>query len=244
MPNPKVAVLRPDDTRIDEAVRYLRSLDVTPIADPMLTICPTGRIPQQAEYCIFTSKTGVELAVKHGWHPNGETVCAVGRETAAALRSLGYSVEIVPSTFTSEGLVEELSTKVDGQTVEIARSAHGSEVLIQGLEDAGAIVHETPLYRLERPSTAGQSVSSAVAGELDGILFTSPKTVEHFLDIADDCDQLSVLRQQLPETIIGAIGTPTERALIAKSISVDVKPTSVGFEQLADRVVQEINERS
>ncbi|MFC4990440.1 uroporphyrinogen-III synthase [Saliphagus infecundisoli] len=240
MSKPRVAVLRPDDTRIADAVRYLRSLRVSPIADPMLTICPTGQTPQQAEYCIFTSKTGVNLAVQQGWDPDEETVCAVGRQTSAALRRQGYPVDIIPSTFTSRGLVEELSAKIDGRTVEIARSAHGSEVLIQGLEEAGATVHESHLYRLERPNTAGSSVSLAIDGKLDGILFTSPKTVEHFLDIADDRDQLSVLQQQVTETIIGAIGTPTERALLSESICVDVKPPTVGFDQLADRVIQKI----
>lgn len=240
MPKPKVAVLRPDDTRIADAVRYLQSLRVSPIADPMLTICPTEQTPQQAEYCIFTSKTGVNLAVQQGWHPDEEIVCAVGRQTSAALRRQGYSVDIIPPTFTSKGLVEELSTKIDGRTVEIARSAHGSEVLIQGLEEAGATVHETHLYRLERPNTAGSSVSLAVDGKLDGILFTSPKTVEHFFDIADERDQLSALQQQAAEIVIGAIGTPTERALLSESICVDVKPLTVGFDQLADRVVQKI----
>ncbi|MGZ0747219.1 uroporphyrinogen-III synthase [Haloparvum sp. AD34] len=242
MTKPKVAVLRPDDDRIEEAAKYLRSAGVSPVPDPMLTICPTGQSPQPAEYCIFTSPTGVEHAVEQGWNPDGETVCAIGRQTAAAVRNYGYSVDVLPSTFTSAGLVEELSNEVGGQFVEIARSAHGSGELVQGLENAGATVHETYLYRLERPITAGRSISSAVAGELDAILFTSPKTVEHFLEIADDRDLDFELRRQLSGIIIGAIGAPTERALIDKSIRVNVKPTSVGFERLADHVIRKVNE--
>lgn len=241
MPKPKVAVLRPDDGRIDRAIQYLQSLGVSPIADPMLTICPTGQSPQQAEYCIFTSKTGVELAVECGWQPDGGTVCAVGRQTAAALRNRGYTVDVVPTTFTSTGLVEELSDAVEGATVEIARSAHGSEVLIRGLEEAGAVVHETHLYRLERPNTAGKSISLTVEGELDGVLFTSPKTVEHFFDIAAERERTSTLQKKLEQTIVGAIGTPTERALRTKAVAVDIKPDSVGFEPLAEAVVQEID---
>ncbi|WP_188884060.1 uroporphyrinogen-III synthase [Halarchaeum grantii] len=243
MPKPKVAVLRPDDNRIVEAVRYLQSLGVSPVEDPMLTICPTGQIPHQADYCIFTSKTGVELAVKQGWRSEGETVCAVGPQTATALREREYSVNVVPSTFTSAGLVEELSDHVEGQTIEIARSAHGSNVLIQGLEEAGAVVHETHLYRLERPSTAGQSVSLTVEGELDGILFTSPKTVRHFFDIATERNSTSALQRELKETTVGAIGAPTERALHTEDIGVDVKPDSVSFEQLAENVVRRIDDK-
>ncbi|WP_277543575.1 uroporphyrinogen-III synthase [Haloarcula laminariae] len=242
MSKPKVAVLRPDDARIDEAIRYLQSLGVSPAADPMLTICSTGHRPRQADYCIFTSKTGVELAVEHGWQPDGGAVCAVGRQTATALRNRGYTVDVLPSTFTSTGLVEELSDAVEGATVEIARSAHGSDVLIRGLEEAGADVHETHLYRLERPSTAGRSISLAVEGELDGILFTSPKTVDHFFDIAAEQDRTSILQQKLEQTIVGAIGTPTERALLTKAVAVDIKPGTVGFERLAENVVQGIDD--
>jgi uroporphyrinogen-III synthase len=244
MPKPTVAVLRPDDTRIEEAIRYLQSLGVTPVADPMLTICPTGKQPRQAEYCIFTSTTGVELAVGCGWEPAEETVCAVGRQTATALRNQGYSVDVVPSTFTSGGLVEELADEVEGKTVEIARSAHGSNVLVRGLEEAGAAVDETQLYRLERPEPAGRSVSLAIDGQLDGILFTSPRTVDHFFEIAMEQDQVTELKCGLEETVIGAIGAPTARAIRDNEVEIDITPESVNFEQLAELTVQEIRDET
>lgn len=236
-----MAVLRPDDSRIREAGRYLRSQGVTPVEDPMLTVRPTGQTPNQAAYYIFTSKTGVDIAVEQGWQPGEATVCAVGQTTAAALRKRNYSVDVVPSTATSRGLVEALADEVAGQTVEIARSAHGSEVLINELEDAGAMVHETQLYRLERPPTAGQSVTLAIQGVLDGILFTSPKTVDNFIEIARDRDSVVEVRRDLAQTIVGTIGTPTERAARRHDIPVDVKPERVSFEQLADRVLDEIS---
>jgi uroporphyrinogen-III synthase len=242
MVEPKVAVLRPNDTRIDEAVHYLQSLGVSPIADPMLTICPTGQQPREAEYCIFTSTTGVELAVKHGWEPDGTTVCAVGRQTSTALRNSGYSVDVIPVTFTSAGLVKELSDEVEGKTVEIARSAHGSDVLIQGLEEAGAAVHETHLYCLKRPDTAGQSISLAVDGELDGILFTSPKTVDHFFEVATERDAVAPLQCGLEETVVGAIGAPTERTICKNGGTVDVMPDRVDFRRLVEITVNRIRE--
>lgn len=241
MAKSKVAVLRPDDSRIREAVRYLRSRGVTPIEDPMLTVSPTGQTPGQAAYCIFTSKTGVEIAAKQGWKPGEATVCAVGQTTATALREWNYSVDVVPSTATSRGLAETLADEVAGQSVEIARSAHGSEVLINELAEAGATVHETQLYRLERPPTAGRSVTLATQGVLDGTLFTSPKTVEHFIEIARERDSLVEARRGLSQMIVGVIGTPTEQAVRRHDVSVDVKPETVGFEQLADRVVDEIS---
>jgi len=206
----------------------------------MLTIEPTGQVPQHADYCVFTSETGVDLAATVGWEQRETTVCAVGDQTATALRNRGYSVDVIPSTFTSAGLVDELAADIDGQTVELARSAHGSDVLVEGLEAAGAVVHETHLYHLKRPETAGQSVSLAVDGELDGILFTSPKTVEYFFDIATERDAVAALRRGLEGTIVGAIGAPTERAVDKHGIAVDAVPDTVDFKQLAEATVRRI----
>lgn len=240
MSQPTVAVLRPDDSRIIEAVEYLQSLGVSPIPDPMLAIMPTGLVPQHADYCIFTSETGVDLVAKAGWQQRDTTVCAVGDQTATALRNRGYSVGVVPSTFTSTGLVDELSADVKGQTVELARSAHGSDVLVEGLKAAGAVVSETHLYRLERPQNAGQSVSLAVDGELDGILFTSPKTVSHFVEIAIERDAVTTLQRELEKTIVGAIGAPTERAVNKHGMAVNIMPDTVDFTQLAGVTVRRI----
>jgi uroporphyrinogen-III synthase len=243
MSKPSVAVFRPDDDRIREATQYLLSLGVSPIADPMLSICPTGQSPKSADYTIFTSKTGVELATEQGWSSEGTIVCAVGQRTASALQNRGYSVDVLPETYTSSGLVEELSDSIYGQTVEIARSAHGSDVLVEGLKTAGAIVHETYLYSLERPTTAGHSVLLAIDCQIDVVLFTSPRTVTHFFAIADEQDSTNELQLGLANTIIGVIGTPTERAVLDKELSVDIKPETVSFRRLADLAVEQINAR-
>ncbi|WP_160135587.1 uroporphyrinogen-III synthase [Halococcus salsus] len=243
MSKPTIAVLRPDDNRIAAAIDYLRSHEVSPVADPMLKVRPTGESPAVADYCVFTSQTGVEIAVDQDWHPGEATVCAVGQQTASTLRDSGVAVDIMPSTFTSAGLVDELATEVNGSTVEIARSAHGSDVLVRGLTAAGANVHETQLYRLNRPTAAGSSVTLATDGQLDAILFTSPRTVEHFCEIAAEQDGVPALQRGVAETVIGAIGMPTAQAIQERGITVDVIPDTVGFTQLADCTVEELATR-
>ena len=137
-PRLRVAVFRPDDERMDEAVELLESLGADPVADPMLAIEPTGNAPREgADYVILTSKTGVELAAAAGWEPGDSTVCAIGAATADALREAGYDVDVVPEEYTSSGLVAALEDDVGGASVEVARSDHGSPVLTDGLADAG-----------------------------------------------------------------------------------------------------------
>ncbi|WP_254536403.1 uroporphyrinogen-III synthase [Halomarina litorea] len=237
-----VAVFRPDDERIAEAIDLLESLGVVPIPDPMLEVAPTGETPREdAEYAIFTSKTGVELVSEAGWTSGEATVCAIGEGTASALREHGYAVDLIPEEFSSAGLVETLADRVPGRRVEVARSDHGSPVLTDGLEAAGAYVHETVLYRLTRPAGSGQSAALAASGDLAAALFTSSLTVEHFLDAAADRGMREAALAGLNDAVVGVIGTPTAETARAHGIEVDVVPDRADFETLARATVDRLD---
>jgi uroporphyrinogen-III synthase len=240
---PAVAVFRPADDRLHRAVDLLESLDVEPVADPMLAVEPTGTHPRtDAEFTVLTSRTGVELVDGADWVPTGE-LCAIGASTAGALREHGYGVDRVPDTYSSAGLVEALRESVDGARVEVARSDHGSDVLLDGLLDAGAYVHETVLYRLTRPPGAGESCERAANGDLDGALFSSSLTVEHFLEAAADRGVREAAVAGLNDAVVGSIGRPTADRAAEFGVEVDVVPDTADFETLAREVVARIRER-
>ncbi|MFC6963721.1 uroporphyrinogen-III synthase [Halocatena marina] len=233
-----IAVFRPNDDRMTHAVSLLEELGVEPIADPMLAVEPTGAVPREdADYTILTSKTGVELAAESGWSGSG-TICAIGDSTAGSLDDHGYAADIVPDEFSSRGLVASLADRVDGTRIEVARSDHGSSLLTDGLANAGAYVHETVLYRLVRPPEAG--VSSERIDAIDGALFTSSLTVEHFLDAAQERDSREAAIEGLNNAIVGAIGEPTQKTAEAAGIAVDAIPKRADFETLARTVVDDI----
>ena len=232
--SPRVAVFRPDDGRLESAADHLRELGASPVADPMLSVEPTGATPREdAEFVVLTSKTGVELAADAGWTPGEATVCAIGETTANALRTADYSADRVPETYTSRGLVDCLASEVEGRHVEVARSDHGSDILLDGLREAGAYVHETVLYRLTRPEGAGESVRMAADGDLDGALFTSSLTVEHFLAAAKECGIREAAVSGLEDAVVGAIGEPTRGTAAEADIAVDVVPEEADFGGLA-----------
>ena len=236
-----VAVFRPDDGRLRDAVALLEALGVEPVADPMLAVEPTGERPRMdAAYTILTSKTGAELVAGTGWGPAG-TLCAIGDTTAEALRAAGFDVDAVPAEFSSSGLVERLRDEVDGAPVEVARSDHGSDVLLDGLIDAGAYVHETILYRLVRPDGAGVSAERAAAGELDAALFTSSLTVEHFLDAAAERGVREAALAGLNDAVVGTIGDPTRETAEELGVEVDVVAPTADFEALARAVVERLD---
>ena len=239
--DPTVAVFRPDDDRLEAARDLLVELGADPVPDPMLAVEPTDATPRtDADYVVLTSKTGAELVSERGWDPGPATVCAIGPATADALREEGYDVDIVPEEFTSSGLVERLETEIDGARVEVARSDHGSPVLLEGFEDAGAYVHETILYRLVRPEGSGESAELAAAGDLDAACFTSSLTVEHFLQVAAEREILEEVLDGLAETTVGVIGEPTAETARSLEVDVDVVPEEATFEALARETLDEL----
>jgi uroporphyrinogen-III synthase len=236
-----VAVFRPDDDRLADAVALLASLGATPVADPMLAVEPTGAAPREdADYAVLTSKTGAELAADAGWEPGDAAVCAIGERTAESLHEHGYEVDVVPDEFSSRGLVAALSGRMDGARVEVARSDHGTPELLDGLAAAGGYVHETVLYGLVQPEGAGDSTETAARGDLDGALFTSSLTVEHFLDAAAERGVRDEAVDGLRETVVGAIGEPTRETAEDHGIGVDVVPDEARFAALATEVVEAV----
>lgn len=233
---PRIAVFRPDDDRLTAATSLLCDLGTIPIPDPMLAVEPTGENPRtDADYAILTSKTGAELVAESEWVFEN-AICAIGDRTARALRSAGYDVDLVPEKFSSAGLVATLEDRVDGARVEVARSDHGSQVLLDGLESAGAYVHETVLYALTRPPSSGDSTEAAAAGELEGALFTSSLTLRNFLAAARERGIEAEAKAGLNEAVVGAIGEPTRETAENAGVGVDVVPERASFEDLARAV--------
>ncbi|MFD1565369.1 uroporphyrinogen-III synthase [Haloarchaeobius amylolyticus] len=240
---PTVAVFRPDDDRLERAVAFLEDRGTEPIPDPMLAVEATGAQPRtDAYYVVFTSKTGAELVAEAGWEPHGETVCAIGPATADALRAEGYAVDHVPEEYTSSGLVESLGNDVDGVRIEVARSDHGSPVLLEGLEDAGAYVHETILYRLVRPAESGESAELAAEGGLDAACFTSSLTVEHFLEAAAERGVRADAVAGLEDAVVGVIGGPTRETAADHGVNVDLVASEATFERLATETIDAVTD--
>jgi uroporphyrinogen-III synthase len=236
---PTVAAFRPDDGRLDRAAELVDALGAEPVPDPMLAVEPTGAVPRgDADLVVFTSKTGAELVAAAGYDPGDARVAAIGDTTADALRAAGYAVDVVPAEFSSSGLVDALADDADGARVEVARSDHGSDELLEGLEAAGAYVHETVLYRLVRPAGSGRSTELAAAGELDVALFTSSLTVEHFLAAADERGIRAAAVDGLDDAVVGAIGEPTRETAEREGIRVAVVPETASFEALATAAIE------
>lgn len=229
----RVAVFRPADERMDRAEELLREEGHDVLRDPLLEPRSTGRTPLEADYMVFTSLTGVVISVDAEVDFGDTVVCAIGPRTRDALEERGVEVGVLPDEYTSEGLVEALRGEVRGRRVEVARSDHGSQELLVGLNDADAFVHETVLYELMRPEGAGERTVEALAdGSLDAVLFTSSLTVEHLLDAAGEAGLEDQVLEALRDVAVGAIGEPTRRTAEMFGVSVNFLPEQQTFESL------------
>ena len=208
---PKVALFRPDDHRMEKSTSMLRDRGYQPIPDPLLEPKPTGSQPRRdADYLVLTSVTGVEIVFDGRVRDIDAELVVIGPKTADAVRSHGVEVDLIPDTYSSAGLVEELRGRVEGKRVEVARSDHGSPQLPDGLNDAGAYVHETTLYELEKPQRAGEKTMEALRqGEVDALLFTSSLIVDNLAEMSLD----NILADLLEDVVVAAIGEPTQKQI-------------------------------
>lgn len=239
---PRVAIFRPSDDRTERAVSTLDGIGLAAVVDPMVEPEPTGAVPRSdAEVTVFTSSTAASILADRSWSPADTEVAAIGPRTATALTDIGIDVDHVPDRYESSGLVECLEPNARGQRIEVARSDHGSETLLTGLHDAGAYVHETVLYRLERPADAGTSVEALGAGTLDALAFSSSLTVRHFMALAQDRLDDATRRSALDEVVVGAIGQPTATTARDHGLAVDVIAPEATFDALARAIVDTLH---
>lgn len=225
-----VAIFRPK-SRLEESRKILEDLGFEVVAQPLLVPKSKKKGPRvDCDFILFTSKTGVQYALDNV-NPNelrASTICAIGPKTAGALSEFGIDVDIVPDEFSSTGLVESLKDRVIGKRVEVARSSEGTAKLIDGLNSAGAYVHETELYSLNSPSLS-HSLDDIVA-EAEIFLFTSSLMVHHLLELAGDQD---FVKKHLNDGFVGALGRPTEETLKDLGVRTDLTASKAKFSVLA-----------
>ncbi|HEY5881369.1 MAG TPA: uroporphyrinogen-III synthase [Nakamurella sp.] len=149
-------------------------------------------------------------------------IAAVGPATAAALRSAGLPVDLVPpSRGSAAALAEVFPRAVGDQSVLLPRSDLAPATLPDALAAKGYRVQAVVAYRTAVRPPAADVAARLATGEFRAVLFTSPSTVRA-LDAVP-----------IPAgTLLGAIGEPTRAAAVAagREIAfVAAEPTAAGL---------------
>lgn len=257
---PVLAIMRPESYR-EKSETIARDYGFEPIYAPMIKlegIKDDGFEPfvkrvidGTSDYVVFTSANGITFTLDKLSDAEKEDfiealkkskVIAIGPNTEKELVKIGIENSFMPADYSSEGIVEALCPEVKGKIVDLARSAFGAKVLIEGLEKCGATVYETHVYTLTIPEGAAQKelIERTLAGEVDAFAFTSSMMVKGFMRHAEKLGAADSVKETLSRAFVGAIGTPTGNTLKKYGINADVIPDEFTFEALIKAMKEEL----
>ncbi len=148
----------------------------------------------------------------------GLRIGAIGPTTAREIERYGIPVDLIPETFTSEGIVAAFRDQdIKGKNVLIPRAEKARDVLPKGLTVAGARVDCVTAYRTISSGRKKSELDGWIKeGLVDVITFTSPSTVENFIKIMGADYPLP------PAVRIACIGPVTAEATRKAGLTVDI----------------------
>jgi uroporphyrinogen III methyltransferase/synthase len=108
-------------------------------------------------------------------------IAAIGPKTAQSLRSRGVSPDFVPDEYVAEAILPGLGD-LRGRWVLLPRAEIARKALPEAIVAAGGIAHEIAVYQTI-PAEIDQHGLAALSSGVDAVTFTSPSTVENFVEI-------------------------------------------------------------
>jgi uroporphyrinogen III methyltransferase/synthase len=143
------------------------------------------------DWLVFLSATAVERFLDRVAELEADLarvkIAAAGSATAAALQDCNVGVDLIPTRFTSESLLDALVQQdIAGKWILLPRGDRGRRTLPDGLEMAGAIVNQVEAYRtMPEPAAEAMIAQLAEMDPLPILSFASSQTVRNFCDMAD-----------------------------------------------------------
>jgi uroporphyrinogen III methyltransferase/synthase len=197
------------------------------------------RDAHQYVWIVFTSPNGVDAFFEMFFRIyqdarsiGGVRIAAIGPATAARIRHFHLNVDLQPSEFVAEAVVEafEKDGSVENLRILLARAEQARDVLPRRLSALGAIVDEAIAYRTvaEDDATLPGRMRFLEEGA-DLITFTSSSTVEHFAAL-----QLPVP----PAMKTASIGPITSQRMRELGFPVDVEAKAYDIPGLIDAIRQ------
>jgi len=189
-------------------------------------------------WVVFTSVNGVAMVDRRlsarglAWTAiSRKRVAAIGPATAEALAEHGVRVELVPTEYRAEGLVEGLRRVLGpGDRVLLPRAKETRDVLVVELRRLGVAVTEVPAYQTRRIEDGVARLREALAsGSVDAVTFTSSSTARNFAEQFSD-DERSAWRGRIA---VASIGPITAATAAEYGLSTDVMPSEYTIPALA-----------
>ena len=200
----------------------------------------------QVDILILSSANAVDFFFarleKLGLDPRSlrsKTIVAVGPKTATAIHSRGLQVDLIPSDFRAEGLVDMLRSRVAGRCILYPKAGLARDLVPKQLAEAGAKVWDPVAYTSIVPEDSAAELAAALRRGLDLLTFTASSTVHHLVELLND-GMLEEARQ-VPVASIGPLTSQTARSL---GFKVMVEPSNSTLDDLIAAIRKYYQERT
>ncbi len=142
------------------------------------------------DWIVFTSVNGVEVFFERAgslsplWREavgKSVKVAAIGPKTAQRLETHGITPDFVPEEYVAEAILPGLGD-LRGRWVLLPRAEIARKALPEAILAAGGVAHEIAVYQTVPAEPDQQGLATLKSG-VDAVTFTSPSTVENFVEI-------------------------------------------------------------
>ncbi len=222
----RVVITRAEDqsSRMNKLLTE-KGADVTSFNTISTSIAKPGRdikkliSEKHYDWLIFTSENGAryffELMNDEKLDARilgGIKIASIGSGTHSRLKEFNIISDFIPTEFTSESLVKELSKteNLNGKNIIRIKGDFNYDPLTENLKSNGANVDTYEVYKLFRSNPDNYEIENLKKNGADAFLFTSMSTVNNFFSIIGEEDGLSLLNNA---QVVAAIGPVTAGAL-------------------------------
>ncbi|MFT0898635.1 uroporphyrinogen-III synthase [Candidatus Methanoprimaticola sp. MG2] len=244
--------------RLKDSVKEAEDMGFTVYAAPSLEILP-GEDQQFARFeesvtpesiVVFCSSTAVEeCQTRYGDRLPGivgdAKVVSIGPATTGKLEAVGITPSAVPEDYSSYGIVDMMRDEVGGKRVILVRSDSGSDVLSDGMMDAGAELVDIAAYRLKEAGMGNALLHMMMelkSGRIDVMAFTSPMSASMFIAAVEKQFGKERGDEYLHSVKVAAIGIPTKKRLTELGFAPDIVPEKTTFTDMLKAIRAEFPE--
>jgi uroporphyrinogen-III synthase len=127
---------------------------------------------------------------------------------------------------------------MEGMRVLIPKGNLAREYIASSLRNQGAVVDELVIYETYMPSESGHALAELLnSSSLDILAFTSPSTIDHFMDTVHAYG----LESKIGDSIVACIGPVSRRKAEQHGLSVHACPEKYTVEDMMESVIEYIN---
>jgi len=194
------------------------------------------------DWIIFTSNVTVDTFlsfITDRQKAEMPKIAVIGKKTRDCLHHLGLSVDFTPKEYVAEGFVEEFLPFVKkGMNILIPKGNLARSYISSSLREKGANVEEVIIYQTVFPDESKVLIKEALMEDrLDVLTFTSPSTMDHFMETVKEYN----LYPKLSNCIIGCIGPVTRQRIESFGLKVHCEPEEYTTDEMLKSISDFIN---